>query len=205
MKFNTVAPTRFFYAPKNTWVLAYQWSRDKFNYRTSNDPANMYGWSAEVPFFTGNIANFNTGPIGQALIGDDTHILFEAIEVCNVKSQDQRLMIIESIGSGGRYFRSYTASRLDGTWTPQATTENQANTDAGASWTNDISHGDIIRSNPDQTFEIGPWNQDDPFRIVGEHEAIAKITGTTICGSNIHLMHRVVFQVEKGGILGHEF
>ena len=31
------------------------------------------------------------------------------------------------------------------------------------------------------------------------------MTGTTVCGSDVHLMHGVIVQVEKGDILGHEF
>lgn len=42
-------------------------------------------------------------------------------------------------------------------------------------------------------------------KIVDDHDAIVRITGTTICGSDVHLMHGVILQVEKGDILGHEF
>jgi threonine dehydrogenase-like Zn-dependent dehydrogenase len=40
---------------------------------------------------------------------------------------------------------------------------------------------------------------------VDDHDAIVKVTGTTICGSDVHIMHGVILQVEKGDILGHEF
>ncbi|KAK4245578.1 oxidoreductase [Corynascus novoguineensis] len=42
-------------------------------------------------------------------------------------------------------------------------------------------------------------------RIVEDHDAIVRVTGTTVCGSDVHIMHGVILQVEKGDILGHEF
>ncbi|KAK4643002.1 hypothetical protein QC761_000390 [Podospora bellae-mahoneyi] len=42
-------------------------------------------------------------------------------------------------------------------------------------------------------------------KIVDDHDVILKVTGSTVCGSDVHLMHGVVVQVEKGDILGHEF
>ncbi len=34
---------------------------------------------------------------------------------------------------------------------------------------------------------------------------ILKVTGSTVCGSDLHLLHGTVVQLEKGDILGHEF
>lgn len=34
---------------------------------------------------------------------------------------------------------------------------------------------------------------------------ILKITGSTICGSDLHLYHGSVIELQKGDILGHEF
>ncbi|KAF2197646.1 GroES-like protein [Delitschia confertaspora ATCC 74209] len=41
--------------------------------------------------------------------------------------------------------------------------------------------------------------------LVDDHDVIVRVTGSTVCGSDVHLMHGVVVQVEKGDILGHEF
>ncbi|KAH6842202.1 chaperonin 10-like protein [Chaetomium sp. MPI-CAGE-AT-0009] len=42
-------------------------------------------------------------------------------------------------------------------------------------------------------------------RILEDQDVILKVTGTTVCGSDLHLLHGSVIQMKKGDILGHEF
>jgi threonine dehydrogenase-like Zn-dependent dehydrogenase len=42
-------------------------------------------------------------------------------------------------------------------------------------------------------------------RVVEDRDVILKVTGSTVCGSDLHLLHGTVIQMQKGDILGHEF
>jgi hypothetical protein len=81
-----------------------------------------------------------------------TNTLFEAVEVYTY-GPSQYLMIVEAMGVH-RYFRAWTATALGGPW--KLLTDNFAikSQVSNADWTDDISHGDLIRSNPDQTQTI---------------------------------------------------
>ncbi|MCJ1315226.1 hypothetical protein MMC15_000542 [Xylographa vitiligo] len=42
-------------------------------------------------------------------------------------------------------------------------------------------------------------------RVIEPRDVILQVTGSTVCGSDLHLLHGSVVEMQKGDILGHEF
>ncbi len=91
-----------------------------------------------------------------ALQGD----FFEASHTYKLKDRNQYLTLIEQ--KGQRHFKAYIADRLDGTWKPIADTFDRPFASAKnvrpaagvAPWTDNISHGELIRASNDQTLTV---------------------------------------------------
>ncbi len=115
----------------------------------------------------------------EIVMEDSRFALFEACNVYKMAGTDKYLLIVEAIGNG-RYFRSWTADDLEGTWTPLADTQSNPfasmSNVTGADWSNDgISHGEMLRENPDETMTIDTCNMRYLFQ------------GRTVAGSSYNL------------------
>lgn len=57
------------------------------------------------------------------------------------------------------------------------------------------------------------WNGKNSVKVIEtfkpakieDTDVIVKVTGSTVCGSDLHLLHGAVIELQKGDILGHEF
>ncbi|MGP4043994.1 non-reducing end alpha-L-arabinofuranosidase family hydrolase [Streptomyces sp. 2A115] len=124
---------------------------------SANDDGRLYRAETTVGEFPNGFRNT------KVVLQDSKFALFEGQAVYRVQGTNTYLLVMEAIGSNGRrYYRSFTAEGLNGQWQPLAATE--ANpfarstnvTFPSGAWTQDISHGELIRSGNDQTMTINP-------------------------------------------------
>jgi len=90
--------------------------------------------------------------------------IFEASHTYKLKGIQKYLTIVEE--NGRRYYKAYLADRLDGEWTPVADTaerpfagwKNIRPARGVEPWTDNVSHGELIRDGYDQTPTVDPAN-----------------------------------------------
>jgi hypothetical protein len=108
---------------------------------------------------------------------------FEASHTYRLKSSGRYLTIIEE--NGQRYYTAYLANRLDSPWTPLADTVEQPfagwRTIRPAKgvepWTDNVSHGELIREGNDQTMTVDPEHLRFVFQGMREQEKAGKDYG----------------------------
>lgn len=90
--------------------------------------------------------------------------IFEASHTYRLKGLNRYLTIVEQ--DGRRYYKAYLADRLDGPWSPVAVTaerpfagwRNIRPAPGVEPWTDNVSHGELIRDGCDQTLTVDPGN-----------------------------------------------
>ena len=106
--------------------------------------------------------------------------IFEASHTYRLKGTDKYLTIVEE--NGRRYYKAYVADRLDGAWTPLADTAERPfagwvniRPAAGVEpWTDNVSHGELIRDGVDQTMTIDPNDWGFVFQGMLERDKAGK-------------------------------
>jgi hypothetical protein len=91
--------------------------------------------------------------------------IFEAAHIYRMGERGLYLALIEAQGPGGRrYYKAYTAERLDGAWKPAADTYARPFAGAanvrfdGPAWAESISHGELLRASNDERLIVDPAN-----------------------------------------------
>ncbi len=127
-------------------------------------------------FFTGDdgkvyrakttLENFPNGFAAPVIVKNlSTSIIFEASSHYKIKgTTNTYLHLVEGMGSTGRVYSAWTSEGLEGDWkdykvgsnTPFAGKNNVTYAPGVKDWSDDVSHGELIRENPNQNQEVDP-------------------------------------------------
>ncbi|MCX8107889.1 MAG: non-reducing end alpha-L-arabinofuranosidase family hydrolase, partial [Verrucomicrobiae bacterium] len=109
--------------------------------------------------------------------------IFEASHTYKLKGINKFLTVVEQ--NGRRFYKAYVSDRLDGEWLPVADTEDRPF--AGATnirpapgvepWTDNVSHGELIRDGYDETLTVDPNNLRFVFQGMLERENAGRTYG----------------------------
>lgn len=164
-------------------------------------PENLKGWidfwvicdaTNAYLFFTSNdgrmwrsataITDFPRGWSRPELALQDE--IFEASHTYKIKGSGRYLTLVEEQnGIGWRYYKAYTADRLDGAWIPWAATRDNAFASmknviqTAGHWTDSVSHGELLRAGSDEHLEVDPQRLEFLFQGVLESDRRGKKYG----------------------------
>lgn len=140
------------------WVIC----DDQYAYLySSGDDGHVYRSRTKLEDFPNGMSN------PEIAISGPRFSVFEGGMVYKIKGSNSYLLLEEAIGAA-RYYRAWTSDSLNGQWTPLDGATSWQHPFAGmnnvtfetgvAPWTRDISHGEMIRENYDETPTIDPNN-----------------------------------------------
>ena len=94
-----------------------------------------------------------------AVMTEKKEDVFEASNTYKIANTNTYITLVEAISPKGRYFRIWKSDRLDGKWEPFSSAPMNAFASADnveKIWSEGISHGEMVRTNTDQTMTIDP-------------------------------------------------
>jgi xylan 1,4-beta-xylosidase len=123
----------------------------------TGDNGRMYRSRTKIEDFPNRMSNPET------VIKETRQELFEGSMTYKIKGTDKYLTLVEGLGPS-RYYRAFLSDRLDGKWTPVpgadtfeqpfAGTNNVRFEEGVPAWTDDISHGELLRDGYDETLTV---------------------------------------------------
>lgn len=99
--------------------------------------------------------------------------IFQSTQVYRIQDKPLYLAVAESHSQWRRYYKAYVSDRLDGNWQALSITRDNpfvsmANVEfTGSNWTDSFSHGEIVRSAPDEFMRINLADLQFIFQGVG--------------------------------------